>query len=79
MEKSKKIALGACKECPAAETLRLGITDYETAEIKQYPKDYIVDEFAYHCFKRTHLLCKGFCDEVGITQEFIDSLTPNPA
>lgn len=74
----KPIAPHACQECPAARNTRMGTPDEESADIKRYPKELIASEFAYACFKRTQYLCKGFCDEMGIDQAFLDGIPPAP-
>jgi hypothetical protein len=65
----KEIHKGCCKKCPSA----MG-TDPETEDIKTYPKELIAKKFAFVCAWRNSKLCKGFCDNMGIDQQYLDNL-----
>jgi len=65
-----EIHKSCCKHCPSTKG-----SDPETDEIKNYPKDLILKEFAFVCAWRPNKLCKGFCDVCGIDQKFVSENT----
>lgn len=67
----KEIHKGCCKNCPSNNNLKQGITDFESEEIKTYPKDLIIKEFLFVCAWRPNKLCKGLCDYHEIDEKLI--------
>ena len=71
----KEIHKAPCEHCPAVVNKRLGIIDPEDADIGKLPKATIAKEHLFTCGWRPNKLCKGHCDDHGIDEEFIKSIT----
>lgn len=67
----KEIHKDCCKNCPSNIGMQNGNTDPESAEIKTYPKERIVEEYLFVCGWRPNKLCKGLCDYMEIDERFI--------
>lgn len=58
-----------CVGCPSSFGM-----DEEAEDISKYPKELIAREYLFVCYKRESKLCKGLCDNMGIDEEYLDSL-----
>ncbi len=61
----------SCKNCPTVINKRFGITDPEMEDTRVYSKEYIAKNIVFQCGWRTSKLCKGFCDEFEIDEEYL--------
>lgn len=68
-DRHKQIHNDLCKHCPSANGF-----DEESVEIAKLPKELIAKEYAFVCAWRNNKLCKGNCDNMGITQEYLNEL-----
>ena len=66
----KLIHKNCCKYCPSKN----GATDPECEDMKELPKELIAKEYLFVCAWRNSKACKGFADNMGIDQEFLDKL-----
>lgn len=64
-----KIHKKACKKCPAVIMKGNDIADSQFDDIRGLEKSFIASQIAYSCFCRPNKLCKGFCDEMNLTEE----------
>lgn len=70
---SSLIPKSSCKYCPSVMNKKNGVIDEEVEEMKLYSKHVIINEFLYDCAWRKGLLCKGFCNDMNITQDDIEN------
>lgn len=69
----KKIHKHCCKQCPTNNIRITGEKDMEVELYRKAPKEILIKEIIFTCAWRPSKLCKGICDEYGITQDDIDN------
>lgn len=70
----KQIHKHCCKNCPTENVYKKGGKDLEVEDLRELPKEILAKEFVFVCYCRNSKLCKGICDQYGITQEYLDNL-----
>jgi len=64
-----------CLSCPSHNDKVKGIIDEEMEEIKKMPKELIAKEYLFACYKRPSKLCKGLCDNHGIDEQYLKTIS----